>query len=198
MDGLGTVQEVSSRVFEALDRHSGYGAAAGLSSPAGFERAQHHLAYAIGGEHGRAGDDRRSPLPRALVGQERELVAGPLLPEVRGRLVTAVTQHAAPLGFGQVRLDPDDSVQPGGEFATTRPDPLDDHQFEPAGHLDRPRSLLPDPTRRSVGHRLPGAQRAQYAVDEQLGPVEERVVPGHVVGVDDGRRPNDTAQLLGE
>ena len=95
-------------------------------------------------------------------------------------------------------LHPDQGVEVRRQFPASGSDALHDQQLDPGGHLDRsgPGSL--DPALRSIRHGLPDAHRSEHPFDQQRRPVEERMMPGDIVGVHE-RGPRDTrCQLLSQ
>ena len=127
-------------------------------------------------------------------------VAAPRLDDQRWRLMIerigamaeiarrhGVHPVAHPHRLVEVGGDPDDGVEQVGQFPPARPDPLDEHELGRRGDVEGTRPAVRGPAGRRVRDVLTPPQRFQHPVGQQIGPVEERVVPGDVVGVHDDR-----------
>ena len=157
------------------------------ASGCGCHRAMAHneLAGRIVDNPRRAGDDYARPLPGSLVGEEGEFRSHPLMPERNCWCVTAVASDSATLGCTHVRLHPDRDVDEMLGLVPSGTHAFDDDEASVRRHRDRSRSAVSTPPRWPELDGATGAQRLEHVADEHLRPIEERVVPGEVVGADD-------------
>jgi hypothetical protein len=75
---------------------------------------------------------------------------------------------------------------------------LDPHDVETGRHVDGAGSTVLDPGLWPELHRLALVEGPQDVLDDDVCPVEERVVPGDVVGVHSPGTGHGHAQSLGE
>lgn len=123
------------------------------------------------------------PLP--LAQEERRLLAGPVLDEMEllGRVAVAVDEAL----LGLVDLHPDRGVKQWLQLATDDSGSLHPHDIQAGGNGDRPGAVPLLPGVRPVVDVLAPAQGLERVLGQKVGPIEERVVPGEVVGVHDCR-----------
>jgi hypothetical protein len=97
----------------------------------------------------------------------------------------AVALHQTAFLLVQIALHPDRRVGPRVQRPADHAGAFDPHDVEVGGHRDRPWPSALDPGRWTELHRVAPVQGPQDVLDQEVGPVEERLVPGHVVGVHD-------------
>ena len=107
------------------------------------------------------------------------------------------TVDAAALGNGEIRLHPDRQVDQARTFARARAGAFNQHSRRVPGHLDAARPVICVPCRRTQRSAASAMYRSQQ-FRQQVAPAEERLMPGDVIGVHDGRPGQSSGQRLCE
>ena len=157
--------------------------------------ATHDLAIRVMVKHRRARDDDVRALPRPMLTKEWHLLAFPLVPE---RDIAAVSCDAARPGVDGIRLHPHESVNQARQLSASGTHALHHHGSAASEDLNRTLSPALDPGWRSVGDPLASANGRKHAAPHEVGPAEERVVPGNVVRANDGNARDDFSQTRRE
>ena len=127
----------------------------------------------------------------------------PLVPEVDRLLRIAIDPQcdvavdAAAFGNVEIRLHPDRQVDQARTFARARAGAFNQHSRRVPGHLDAARPVICVPCRRTQRSAASAMYRSQQ-FRQQVAPAEERLMPGDVIGVHDGRPGQSSGQRLCE
>ncbi len=119
----------------------------------------------------------------------------PALDELHLLGAGAITVHEPAPRHTTVHLHPHRCVQERRQLATQQTRPLHPHHVKVSGNTDGAVTAALVLRAWAVVDLLPSAQWLQHVLGQQVGPVEERVMPGDVIGVNHRRGRNGTVQL---
>ncbi len=147
---------------------------------------------------GRARHDEVGVLPRTLLRQERDLLGHPGGLHLFAYLAGGGSGCLSPLDLGLVSLNPHEGVKEGPQQVPPDADAFDDNERTRGRSLDGPRSISFIPGWWTEPHRLAPPEWLDDACAQDVVPPEDRVVPRHIVGVDDRAARHDASEPLSE